>query len=730
MSRKVAMQEAFKFALSMVLMIWLALYMNWDMPTNGALAILLISLSTTGASFQKGIMRLFGTVIGLLVGLLVVGLFIQNPWLTCAFFFVYVLVVGYVMQVSRYAYAWYVSGFLPFFVWSGAYMSNDPGISGFDYATFRFLETASGVVIYTAVCALFWNRSSGAALLQNSIAYSRSHKDLLLELENELKSGTPSKETAALRTKLSGFGANMASTLDAAYADTARVIDEKPVWEDVRVQMFSVTESLELWSESIHDARSLELSTLVPGLAESLRRLSARFDAIDKLWSVRAAGAMDADLDETSSSQAIDLECDVTASKDLTQSQRAMLEVFLYHLRELDRMSAELIGSLRILCGIDSLSATAAKMLQDDPNRPVWWDAHRVIRALFPALVFLGSYLFWIFANPPGGPNIPGTAVAICLFSVLGRIPPLPLLMLLVAVWLVVIAPVYCLLMPRLSTGLELLTLVFVYMFSFAYLGSKKSVLRLIPVLLFINLTGISNQQQYSFMALVIGALVMVFPMLVMWVVDILWTPNQPERLFLNALKNFFSGCSKYTASYALETPREQASSARLRKRIFDSTIRPAPTQLQSALVHLDKNRFQDDATQSAGQLVDAVRSLAARLRSLETAHQRSLKHENRRNEMFGDLEARLLKKMQDILDLFRDRKFDVGFEQEWNDIKAISDEVQQRIDTNAESTSSPEEASDLYLLLGSLRSVLRALVDVQGVARSISWQPWLVTRF
>ena len=60
MTPQVQLQEAFKLALSMTLFYWLALWMNWDLPKFGALAIVVVSLSTTGASLNKGVMRVAG----------------------------------------------------------------------------------------------------------------------------------------------------------------------------------------------------------------------------------------------------------------------------------------------------------------------------------------------------------------------------------------------------------------------------------------------------------------------------------------------------------------------------------------------------------------------------------------------------------------------------------------------------------------------------------------------
>ena len=157
------MQHAFKLALSLALLYWLALSLNWDLPKYGALAIALISLDTTGASLHKGIMRIMGTTVGLGVGLLGLALFAQDSWLTIAYHAAFLAAVGYFMQSSRYPYAWFVAGFLPSLVWATTYGKID---NAFSYATFRYLETTAGVVIYTAVSTIFWPRYAGEGVHQ------------------------------------------------------------------------------------------------------------------------------------------------------------------------------------------------------------------------------------------------------------------------------------------------------------------------------------------------------------------------------------------------------------------------------------------------------------------------------------------------------------------------------------------------------------------------------------
>ena len=194
----VNMQQAFKLALSMVLLYWLALSLNWDLPKYGALAIALISLDTTGASLHKGIMRIVGTTFGLGVGLLGLALFAQDSWLTLVYHASYLVVVGYFMQSSRYPYAWFVAGFLPSLVWATTYGKID---NAFSYATFRYLETTAGVVIYTAVSAMIWPRHAGDALNRHGQEFWQQLQELFGMYRRQLEKGELPADAAGKASK-------------------------------------------------------------------------------------------------------------------------------------------------------------------------------------------------------------------------------------------------------------------------------------------------------------------------------------------------------------------------------------------------------------------------------------------------------------------------------------------------------------------------------------------------
>jgi len=157
-----------------VLFYWIALAANWNLPQYGALAIVLISLDTARASWRKGVLRIVGTSVAVLVGWLLLAMFGQDRWMTMLFIASYLVVISYFMLASQYAYAWCVAGFVAVIVWADTYM-NIP--QAFYFGTYRYLETVVGVIIYTAIRLLLWPRGSDVpdTVQQTSAQQTRPH---------------------------------------------------------------------------------------------------------------------------------------------------------------------------------------------------------------------------------------------------------------------------------------------------------------------------------------------------------------------------------------------------------------------------------------------------------------------------------------------------------------------------------------------------------------------------
>ncbi len=729
MSRQIQLQEAFKLALSMMLTYWFALWMDWDMPRYGGLAILLCSLGTTGASLQKGLMRIAGTTFGLGVGFLAVACFSQDRWLNMLFLSSYLVAISYFMQESRYGYAWFVAGVVPVIVWSTTYMKVD---TAFHYGTFRYLETTTGVIIYTLISALLWPRRAGDQLNQQGKDFWEGLRRLFGLYRRQLAHGQLPAEASNLRLRLAGTLLQMSASLQAAYSDTPSVIAQKRVWEGLRVNTRALVDALVLWRESIDDCRQLNLERLLPELCPGLDTLVKRLERLGDLWQERQDSGTNPESDD--GELLTPLRLDIHDPESLSPFERAALMSFVQQLQILDQASRELLRTLRVLAKLDPSRKFRVQPLQKDLYRPSRWQPERLIKALFPAICFIAAYVFWIYVNPPTGQKVPEIAAIFAMFMVLAPMNPLSLMVaLLVSQW-VVVAPIYFFVMPWLDSGSGLLALIFVYTFVFGYLGGRSPLLKFGPIFMLVESTGISNQQSYSFTDMVNSGMMWFLALGIIGVVHRLLSPIRPEKILLNIIRRFFHGCARITGGFALYLPGDQVKGRKLRKRYFESMVVPVPRQVQAEEKKLDYKRFPDNNAEKVKFLQDTLQSIVFRLEALELAHDRVARNSPDLIESLSPLGNQLRERLELVFESWSRFELTDALEVERSNLQKISRELEQRLDARGKMGERhiPDDRvfQDFYALLGSVRGLIETLVEAQDAMRQINWDQWAAARF
>ena len=722
-----------------MLLYWLALWLNWDLPKYGALAIALISLDTTGASLQKGVMRMAGTTVGLAVGLLGLALFAQDIWLTLVYHASYLVVVGYYMQSSRYPYAWYVAGFLPSLVWATTYGKID---NAFSYATFRYLETSAGIVIYTAVNAMIWPRNAGDVLNRQGHDFWQQFQGLFGLYRRQLENGQLPTDAQERRAKLVGIGTKMLATLEASYSDTPSVAAQKHVWERFRVNARVVSDVMELWRQCIDDCRHLDLDVLLPTLHPSLDKLDQRLSRLDQLWQVRSAAEAVSDVDDRDEALLAreTLELDLGPIGELSHLDRAAVLSFVQQFNLLLLTSGKLLRTMRVLAGVAPASSLESHSLPTDLYRPSRWDPARFASGLLPALCFIVCYFFWIHFNPPTGPSVPNMAATFGLIVVLTPMNALVLIpFALVAMWGFV-APVYFLVMPQLSTGPELLAFVFVFAFVVSVLlVGRLAALKTLVLAFFAMMTGISNEQKYSFTGLVDGALMILLAVGVIAIVQTLVSPLKPERALLKSVRRFFLGCARVTHGYGLDgsvnrNAADQARGRRMRKRAFQSMVLPAAAKVQSAHGRLDGKLYPDNPPEKVQRLIDALQCIADRLQALEIVQQRFADRASSLPESFTSLVIRVRDNVESVFKGWAKLDSRDAKKHQHAELRKIARDLAQRFEELVESRSASEVDDrllvDLYALIGTVRGLVDAMVDTQDVISQINWHQWATPRF
>lgn len=731
MTKKIQLQDAFKLALSLMLFYWLALYMDWDMPQFGALAIVVTSFSTTGASLNKGIMRVTGTGIGALAGFILLSWFSQSPLGMLLATAVYIVFVAYFLQTTRQGDTWFNAGLLAVAVWSSSYMKID---TAFHFATTRFLETAAGVLVFTIVSASLWPRTSGASLQQQGQAFWEGMQALFNTYRQQLSTGTAPAETAELRIKLAGDYQRILTTLEAAYSDTLLVNANKRSWEILRINLRSFGNAQELWHESINDCRELELNALLPGLESALDTLGLRLEHGRMLWEEQKTDTIEYKLDDTTLMAKLALEIDDRTCKELSHFQQAAMMNFVAQLHALDRSSRKLLQTLRILANLDPDGKLQGHTKITDPFQPSAWNPERLLKALFPAICWIVGYAFWFYVNPPGGPAIPMMSAVFGLMMVMAPVKLFGLLIVLLLSMFIVVAPVYMFLMPTLDSGFGLLSLVFIYTFIFGYLGGRSPILKIGPLVMFFMLVNINNQQIYSFMALATVGLMMLLGISTVVIVHRLLSPMHPEKVLLRAVRRFLAGSARIVEDFQVRSPRQQTRGRKRRKRVFETAILPASTQLLNIEKNLDYLLFPDNSPEKVQHLVNNLQSVRLRLQSLEATYTVA---ESESPELMRSLESLNKKWRRRIRSVFE--KW-AQLEQPDNLIKELSTRsiLSQEMEQQLDKLQQDKDLNDgdmlalrnIYAVIGSTQSLLGAMQELGDSMQQIKWNQWAAARF
>jgi hypothetical protein len=417
----------------------------------------------------------------------------------------------------------------------------------------------------------------------------------------------------------------------------------------------------------------------------------------------------------------------------LSHLQHAALLNFVSQLKMLDRTSRELLQTLRVLAGLEPAALLHSRVHKAEPFQPARWNPERLLKALFPALCWVTAWSFWIHVQPPGGPAIPMMATAFGLVMVMAPINLLGLLLVLLLSMFIFVAPVYLLVMPLLDSGFAILTLIFVYTFVFGFLGYRSPVLKLGPLMMFVNMANVTNDQFYSFILLVTGGLVMLLGVSIVVVVHRLVSPMHPEKVLLRTLQRFFQGCARIAIAYVPPAKRRMSAARRLRKRLFENRILPLPAQLQGIMKRLNYQQFPANGEDRVRNLANNLYSLHNRLLALEASYNTAASESPELLQVLQPLQGDWRRRVHDVFNKWARLEPADDLLDAWRRQPELSLDLQQHLEDlqqGRETAVDETGLQNLYALLGSLKGLLESMENLQDSMNGINWAQWSTPRF
>ncbi len=149
------MQFALKTLLGAGLALWLAMRWELEQPVWALMTAIIVAQPLSGMVVQKGFARLFGTIVGTVMSVVIMSISAQAPWLFLLILALWLGVCTAISTVLRsaWAYAFVLAGYTVAII---ALPSINNPVHVFDQAVARCTEISLGIVCATFASAVFW----------------------------------------------------------------------------------------------------------------------------------------------------------------------------------------------------------------------------------------------------------------------------------------------------------------------------------------------------------------------------------------------------------------------------------------------------------------------------------------------------------------------------------------------------------------------------------------------
>ena len=711
-------KEAVKTSLAVVIAFGISLWMDWDRPYWAAFAVAFISLDTTGASLNKGVMRMLGTLVAILAAFTFLALFPQQRWLFVAVVSLYIGLCAYMMTGPKYQYFWYASGFICVVI--SVHSSNS--LTAFQIAVERAQETGTGILIYSLVSMLVWPRRSQGAFEDASHKLLETQARLYRTYLNLMSGNGTTEDPKPLRLQEVRLLTQVGQLLNAAETDSYEVWERRHQWRHFHYLSTTIRETLDRWRESFSQIRDLDIMTPLPDLDSLCREIDLRFAEIEHMLTGQAPGRLPA---------AKALRIDTTEISEFGHLQKSAIAVFQTQIERLETLSRALFDCVRDLRGF---GGSVPKSLQDESQRrKLAFDPDRLQGAITVMATLWIAFLIWVYLDPPGHASF--VLIPVVLTMVAVRTGTSPTGMALPLIFSTLFAGIlYVFVMPHLSGFRQLGIMIFIVSFGITYLFSapRQAGVKATTLAMFANNISVQNQQSYNFASFANG-LVMI-TLVAALIIATAYIPRspRPEKAFLRLLRRFFRQAEFLMARSPLDRDPKKGWAVRWKMLFYRNDFMVLPVKLATLAQKIDIRILLDTKPESVQALVTNLQALAYQVQELIDA--RGLKQSKRLvRDLLTDVHswrvavqkifARLSKEPQAIDTATLRSNLDAT-------LGRLEKSMEAAFDKADENSVSASESQNFYRLLGAHRSVSEALVDLAEQTGGIDWARLHEARF
>ncbi|EPF7977883.1 FUSC family protein [Vibrio harveyi] len=709
---------ATKVALSLTLAYLIPFAMGWPQASTAATTVMLIaSTGSRRESLAKGTLRVLGTLVGAVIGLLLVGMFAQDRLL-------YMLSVSVVVSFIFYFRNAYqkdptllaLTGVMVLM------MSNGGDAEGaFMYGVDRAYMTIFGVVLYTLVGTFLWptkteqnlrqlieqlNQAQQAlfnAILQNFEQKTALQQDVVTNAEATENDEAPSPTIDELLEKV--FAAQNAleqrfATVSVECSDVSAYMKE---WQLAVHFNKQITQELSVAAHS-HFSHQQDRSC-INNFDQATQEIQQLFKISQEMWANEGAAYR---------AQELNIEYNQAALADASHLVKGSA-LTLGHLLKLMHQSLSRLAE-SISC-IDSVTNNVSfkQELPKQKSKFLWWDAENFKTAVKTFTTYWVAGLIWIYFNPPGGYSF--VTFSTIFMSLLSFVPVHPFMLLILFTFGFLFAvPSYVFILPGLELGAELGLFIFIYTFIGFYLF-KGPVTIFYMIGLFV--LGLDNNMTYHFGILM--TIMTLFYMVVFMIIFAHYFPfsSRPEHLFLTLKERYFRHVGDLFASYHQQS---ESSFKKLKRSLHLVTLNVSSKKLMVWGSKINHKLFDKTPPEAIGAFSKSCNALSNHVNILIAAEQKLLS-----NRLIKQLRG---KHTDSILPLMAGAlashqttdELNSVFEQYSQDYQSFENKLEEFFSELDLSDYAYSEIAGFYILLNLKRNVFEAINQCKQTYEDIDW--------
>ncbi|HDM8164637.1 TPA: FUSC family protein [Vibrio harveyi] len=709
---------ATKVALSLTLAYLIPFAMGWPQASTAATTVMLIaSTGSRRESLAKGTLRVLGTLVGAVIGLLLVGMFAQDRLL-------YMLSVSVVVSFIFYFRNAYqkdptllaLTGVMVLM------MSNGGDAEGaFMYGVDRAYMTIFGVVLYTLVGTFLWptkteqnlrqlieqlNQAQQAlfnAILQNFEQKTALQQDVVTNVEATENDEAPSPTIDELLEKV--FAAQNAleqrfATVSVECSDVSAYMKE---WQLAVHFNKQITQELSVAAHS-HFSHQQDRSC-INNFDQATQEIQQLFKISQEMWANEGAAYR---------AQELNIEYNQAALADASHLVKGSA-LTLGHLLKLMHQSLSRLAE-SISC-IDSVTNNVSfkQELPKQKSKFLWWDAENFKTAVKTFTTYWVAGLIWIYFNPPGGYSF--VTFSTIFMSLLSFVPVHPFMLLILFTFGFLFAvPSYVFILPGLELGAELGLFIFIYTFIGFYLF-KGPVTIFYMIGLFV--LGLDNNMTYHFGILM--TIMTLFYMVVFMIIFSHYLPfsSRPEHLFLTLKERYFRHVGDLFASYHQQS---ESSFKKLKRSLHLVTLNVSSKKLMVWGSKINHKLFDKTPPEAIGAFSKSCNALSNHVNILIAAEQKLLS-----NRLIKQLRS---KHTDSILPLMAGAlashqttdELNSVFEQYSQDYQSFENKLEEFFSELDLSDYAYSEIAGFYILLNLKRNVFEAINQCKQTYEDIDW--------